>query len=95
MKTTHLLAALMAVGLVACGKTEAPAPAPASKVEAPKAAEAPKPAEAPTAAPATGAATAPAAATDSSTKPAATATTPGESQPADAGKSLVPDAPKK
>ena len=48
MKISYLLATLLAAGVVACGKTEAPAPAPAPKVEAPKpAAEAPKPAEAP------------------------------------------------
>ena len=36
MKASYRLAALLAVGVVACGKTEAPATAPAPKVEAPK-----------------------------------------------------------
>ena len=33
MKLSYLLATLLAAGVVACGKTEAPKPAPAPKVE--------------------------------------------------------------
>ena len=47
MKQSLLVAALLALAVSACGKTEAPKPAEAPKVEAPKpAAEAPKPADA-------------------------------------------------
>jgi hypothetical protein len=79
MKLSYLLATLLAAGVVACGKTEAPAPAPAPKVEVPKAVEAPKPAEAPVAAPAAGA-------------PAADAAKPADAPKADAKPA---EAPKK
>ena len=57
MKPSHLLLALLAAGVVACGQ-EAPPPASASakpKVEAVKPADAPRPPEAPSAAPASAA----------------------------------------
>ena len=70
MKSAYLLAALLATGVVACGKTEAPKPAEAPKVEAPKPPEAPVAAPAAPAADAAKPADAPAAAPAADAKPA-------------------------
>ena len=59
MKTSHLFAALLAAGAVACSEKVPPAAPPKPKVEAVKPVQAPRPAEAPTAAPASGTADAP------------------------------------
>ncbi len=59
MKTSYVLAALLAAGAVACSEKAPPPTPPKPKVEAIKPAEAPRPPEAPIAAPASGTADAP------------------------------------
>jgi len=87
MKQSLLVAALLALAVSACGKTEAPKPVEPPKVEAPKPAEAPKAdAAAPAAAPADAAA--PAAAAPAAAAPAAAA-------PAAAAPAAAPAAPAK
>lgn len=100
MKQSLLVAALLALAVSACGKTEAPKPAEAPKVEAPKAADtaaaaaAAAPAAAAAAAPAAAAAAAPAAAA-AAAPAAAAAAAPAAAAAAAPAAAAAADAAKK